>query len=116
MTICHRCLSISKLILEVLLDRIFFEFRSINLDYFPSFIVKSTTFEAHVQSHRGIRSYVDNFFWKVWMLTKRSSFLSNVDGKIEYLLWGPTTHIVIINQDVITTLPGRVVLKKITRI
>ena len=44
------------------------------------------------------------FSWKVRIFIKRPDFLDCVDGKIKCILQGPTTHIVIVSQNIIKTL------------
>ena len=44
------------------------------------------------------------FLGKCGCFTKSFDFLEYVDGKREYVLWGPTTHNVIVSQDVVMTL------------
>ena len=59
LTICHRCLSISKPRLDVFLDRIIYELTTINR--FLLFIVESTTLETHIESLIGMKNCVDDF-------------------------------------------------------
>ena len=98
----HRCLSMSKLRLEVFLDRVLSKLKTSN--YFLAFSVESTTLKSPFECFGGMRNCVNDFSWKVWLFSISFVFLDYVDEKKKYILWGPTTYNVIVSQDVVTTL------------
>ena len=51
-----------------------------------------------------MRNCIDEFSLKVWLFSISSVFLDYDDKNKEYILWGPTTHNVIISQDVEMTI------------